>query len=111
MFEREIQRCKLLEAREEEIKLKKRLTTIFLEEERKSREKLEAKKKKGQAKKEMEPKVEDEATIFLRMIESDSEFSKALLEFNEAMENVAIQRSKRTFAMERTVFEMHQPIP
>ncbi|EDX04923.1 GD22061 [Drosophila simulans] len=111
MFEREIQRCKLLEAREEEIKLKKRLTTIFLEEERKSREKLEAKKKKGQAKKEMEPKVEDEATIFLRMIESDSEFSKALLDFNEAMENIAIQRSKRTFAMERTVFEMHQPIP
>ncbi|XP_043661664.1 dynein intermediate chain 3, ciliary [Drosophila teissieri] len=110
MFEREIQRCKLLEAREEEMKLKKRLTTIFLEEERKSREKLEAKKKKGQAKREMEPKPEDEATIFLRMIESDAEFSKALLEFNEAMENITLQRAKRTFAMEHTVFETNHPI-
>ncbi|XP_041674566.1 dynein intermediate chain 3, ciliary [Drosophila eugracilis] len=109
MFEREISRCKLLEAREEEIKLKKRLTTIFLEEERKSREKLEAKKKKGQAKKEQEPKEEDEATLFLRMIESDVEFSKAILEFNETIEAIALKRSKRVYAMERTVFETNQP--
>ncbi|XP_016980010.1 dynein intermediate chain 3, ciliary [Drosophila rhopaloa] len=108
MFEREISRCKLLEAREEEMKLKKRLTTIHLEEERKSREKLEAKKKKGQAKKDQEPKVEDEATMFLRMIESDTEFSKALLEFNEAIENIANKRAKRVFTMERTVFERDQ---
>ncbi|XP_017047980.1 LOW QUALITY PROTEIN: dynein intermediate chain 3, ciliary [Drosophila ficusphila] len=105
MFEREITRCKLLEARVEEIKLKKRLTTIHLEEERKSREKIEAKKKKAQVKKEQEPKVEDEATIFLRLIESDTEFSKALLDFNEAVEAIATKRAKRVFAMERTVFE------
>jgi len=109
MFEREISRCKLLEAREEEMKLKKRLTTIFEEEERKSKEKLEAKKKKAQAKKEQEPKAEDEATIFLRMIENDPEFSKAILDFNESIEIVAAKRSKRVFAMEHTVFETHHP--
>ncbi|XP_016927161.3 dynein intermediate chain 3, ciliary [Drosophila suzukii] len=109
MFEREISRCKLLEAREEEMKLKKRLTTIFEEEERKSKEKLEAKKKKAQAKKEQEPKAEDEATIFLRMIENDPEFSKAILDFNESIEIVAAKRSKRVFAMEHTVFETYHP--
>ncbi|XP_017132170.1 dynein intermediate chain 3, ciliary [Drosophila elegans] len=110
MFEREISRCKLLEAREEEIKLKKRLTSLHLEEERKSKEKIDAKKKKIQAKKEQEPKVEDDATMFLRMIENDTEFSRALLDFNEAIESVTNKRSKRVFVTERTVFERDGPM-
>lgn len=105
MFEREISRCKLLEAREEEIKLKKRLTILHEEEARKTLAKLEAKKKKILAKKEAAPKEEDEATILLRLIEGDEEFSKTMMEFNEIIDLVTAKRSKRINSVERTVFE------
>ncbi|KAH8282322.1 hypothetical protein KR054_006863 [Drosophila jambulina] len=110
MFEREIFRCKQLEAREEEMKLKKRLTAVVPVEERVSVEKIDPKKKKAPVKKELtEVELEEEeASAFLRMVESDTEFTQALLEFNEAMDAIALKRSKRVFVVEHTVFEVDQ---
>ncbi|KAH8266672.1 hypothetical protein KR018_009528 [Drosophila ironensis] len=108
MFEREISRCKLLEARVEETRLKKRLTAINIEEARKTLAKVEAKKaKKGAEKKPAEPRQEDEATILLRLIESDEEFTKALMDFNEVIDTITAKRSRRNNAIERTIFERY----
>lgn len=109
MFEREISRCKLLEAREEEMKLKRRLTVQLEEETRKSLAKLEAKKKKILGKKETETtREEDEATTLLRLIEGDEEFSQTIMDFNDIIEIVTAKRSKRINSVERTVFERDQ---
>ncbi|KAH8357890.1 hypothetical protein KR200_006044 [Drosophila serrata] len=110
MFEREISRCKLLEAREEEMKLKKRLTMSVQEEEIVPAEKIDPKKKKGPVKKdaaEIELQ-EDEASAFVKLVENDTEFGQAMLEFNEAMDAIAVKRSKRVFVVEHTVFEVDQ---
>ncbi|KAH8244776.1 hypothetical protein KR032_000028 [Drosophila birchii] len=111
MFEREISRCKLLEAREEEMKLKKRLSTTVMQEETLSAEKIDPKKKKEKVqpvKKELTEleMQEEEANAFVRLVESDTEFGQAMLEFNEAMDNIAAKRSKRVFVVEHTVFEV-----
>ncbi|KAH8413016.1 hypothetical protein KR009_007421 [Drosophila setifemur] len=107
MFEREISRCKLLEAREEEMKLKKRLSSVAPVEEPIPEPPVS--KKKGAAqpvkKEEKVSKEEEEAAMFLKLIEDDVEFSKALLDFNEIMEIVSNKRAKRVFNVERTIFE------
>ncbi|BFF93739.1 dynein intermediate chain 3 ciliary [Drosophila madeirensis] len=95
LFEREISRGKLLEQREEEMKLKER-TTKMLQEELRTNEKP--------------PKPILQFDInspeeFVRLIEEDQEFSKSLLDFNEAMELITKKRSKRVFPTVRTVFE------
>ncbi|KAH8255635.1 hypothetical protein KR038_007726 [Drosophila bunnanda] len=108
MFEREISRCKLLEAREEEMKLKKRLSQTMPEEDVVSADKMDPKKKKAPAKKELTEADEDEASAFIKMVENDIEFGQAMLEFNEAMDAIAAKRSKRVFVVEHTVFEVDQ---
>ncbi|XP_022220147.2 dynein intermediate chain 3, ciliary [Drosophila obscura] len=97
LFEREILRGKLLEQREEEMKLKKRTSKLLVEEEIRSKENAP------------KPIIKfdiNSPELFVKLIEEDQEFSKSLLEFNESIDLVAIKRSKRVFPIERTVFEL-----
>ncbi|XP_017872066.1 PREDICTED: dynein intermediate chain 3, ciliary [Drosophila arizonae] len=102
MFEREITRSKLLEARVDEIKLRRR-TLIMEEEERQS---------KAAAIVEEAPPVvpdleldPDNPDQFIKMIESDEQFRVALATFHETLEAVDRKRAAEKKVMERTDFE------
>ncbi|KAH8245534.1 hypothetical protein KR032_011480, partial [Drosophila birchii] len=93
MFEREISRSKLLEARVDEVKLKRR---TMLKAEEAHQEKITF------------PAIEldpDNSDQFVMMIEGDEDFRKAINDFQDTLINVERKRSKRTVIMERTVFE------
>ncbi|KAH8343365.1 hypothetical protein KR059_008988, partial [Drosophila kikkawai] len=93
MFEREISRSKILEARVEEMKLKRR-TMLQAEAARQGQD--------GVPDLDLDPDNPDQ---FLMMIESDQEFRKAIKDFQDELISVERKRSKRTVIMERTVFE------
>ncbi|XP_064538768.1 dynein intermediate chain 3, ciliary [Drosophila montana] len=99
MFEREITRSKLLEARVDEIKLRRR-TLIMEEEERQSKAEVEDV--------EVVPDLEldpDNPDQFIKMIESDEQFRLALATFHETLEAVDRKRAAEKKVMERTDFE------
>ncbi|XP_073837272.1 dynein intermediate chain 3, ciliary-like [Musca autumnalis] len=109
MFEREQLRCKLLEGRVEEIKLKHRLTAADLE--RKTL--LEAQQQQLIP----EPLDPDNPDEFLRIITSDEEFRDVLNSFQDHVLKVDRKRQKREYIMELTDFDMdninlsHEDIP
>ncbi|KAH8367825.1 hypothetical protein KR084_003263 [Drosophila pseudotakahashii] len=95
MFEREIVRSKLLEARYDEVRLKRK-TLLLAEEDRERQEQT------------MAPALEldpDNPDQFVLMIEGDEEFRTAISEFQDMILSVERKRSKRQVIMERTVFE------
>ncbi|XP_043659620.1 dynein intermediate chain 3, ciliary [Drosophila teissieri] len=99
MFEREIVRCKLLEARYDEVRLKRK-TVQMAEEDRVRRQQ------------QMAPTLEldpDDPDQFVMMIEGDEEFRTAITEFQDIIFSVERKRSKRQVIMERTVFEEWNP--
>lgn len=100
MFEREQLRCKLLEGRVEEIKLKHRATaaetertTLLLQ----------------------QPNTEDEALDldnldeFMRIITSDEEFRDIHNSFQDQVVKVGKKRQDRVYVMEKTEFETETP--
>ncbi|KAH8356490.1 hypothetical protein KR200_002670, partial [Drosophila serrata] len=93
MFEREISRSKLLEARVDEMKLKRR-TMHMAEEARQEQPTVPLL--------ELDPDNPDQ---FVMMIEGDEELRKAIEDFHDTLISVERKRSKRTVIMERTVFE------
>lgn len=99
MFEREITRSKLLEARVDEIKLRRR-TQILEEEERKS--KMEVEEVEVVPDLELDPDNPDQ---FIKMIESDEQFRLALSNFHDTLEAVDRKRAAEKKVMERTDFE------
>ncbi|XP_062139921.1 dynein intermediate chain 3, ciliary [Drosophila sulfurigaster albostrigata] len=102
MFEREITRSKLLEARVDEIKLRRRTQMLEEEEERQS--------KAAPVVQEYMPDLEldpDNPDQFIKMIESDEEFRVALSQFHETLEAVDRQRAAEKKVMERTHFEQY----
>ncbi|XP_039498796.1 dynein intermediate chain 3, ciliary [Drosophila santomea] len=99
MFEREIVRCKLLEARYDEVRLKRK--TLQMAEEDRVRKQQQ-----------MAPTLEldpDDPDQFVLMIEGDEEFRTAITEFQDIIFSVERKRSKRQVIMERTVFEEWNP--
>ncbi|XP_002132323.2 dynein intermediate chain 3, ciliary [Drosophila pseudoobscura] len=106
LFEREISRGKLLEQREEEIKLKKRNSKLSEVEELRSGEKPPQHVVKYDHK---------SPEKFVKYIEEDEELRKAIIEFNESIDYVAYKRSKRVSHIERTIFELEpeseDPVP
>ncbi|XP_017056277.1 dynein intermediate chain 3, ciliary [Drosophila ficusphila] len=99
MFEREIVRSKLLEARYDEVKLKRK-TQLKLEEDRLRQEQ------------ELAPILEldpDNPDQFVMMIEGDEQFRTAISDFHDTILAVEKKRSKRQVIMERTVFEEWNP--
>lgn len=99
MFEREQLRCKLLEGRVEEIKLKTRLTAAELERKTLLEE---------QAKPSEEPLDPDNPDEFLRIISSDLEFKDVLNQFQDLIIKVEKKRQERQYIMETTDFELEQ---
>ncbi|XP_011295440.2 dynein intermediate chain 3, ciliary [Musca domestica] len=99
MFEREQLRCKLLEGRVEEIKLKHRLTAADLE--RKTL--IEAQEKEKIAPEPLDPDNPDE---FLRIITSDEEFRDIFNSFQDHVLKTDKKRQKREYIMDLTDFEM-----
>ncbi|KAH8387217.1 hypothetical protein KR093_005637, partial [Drosophila rubida] len=100
MFEREITRSKLLEARVDEIKLRRRTQLLEEEEERQS--------KAAAVVEEFVPDLEldpDNPDQFIKMIESDEQFRVALAQFHETLEAVDRKRAAEKKVMERTHFE------
>lgn len=96
MFEREISRSKILEARVEEMKLKRR-TMLQAEEDRIRRE------QEVKTALELDPDNPDQ---FVMMIEGDEQFRTAISDFQDTILAVERKRSKRQVTMERTVFEL-----
>ncbi|XP_017064428.1 dynein intermediate chain 3, ciliary [Drosophila eugracilis] len=99
MFEREIVRSKLLEARYDEVKLKRK--TLLMAEEDRARQQQE-----------MAPVLEldpDDPDQFVMMIEGDDQFRTAISDFQDIILSVERKRSKRKVIMERTVFEEWNP--
>ncbi|XP_022220015.1 dynein intermediate chain 3, ciliary [Drosophila obscura] len=96
MFEREIMRSKILEARVEEMKLKRR--TQMLAEEERARNAGEV----AELDLELDPDNPDQ---FVQLIEGDDQFRLAIADFQEMLLNVERKRSKRNMIMERTAFE------
>lgn len=101
MFEREITRSKLLEARVDEIKLRRR-TLIMEEEERQSKAALVEDAPPVVPDLELDPDNPDQ---FIKMIESDEQFRLALASFHETLEAVDRKRATEKKVMERTDFE------
>ncbi|XP_016949104.1 dynein intermediate chain 3, ciliary [Drosophila biarmipes] len=99
MFEREIVRSKLLEARYDEVRLKRK-TLLLAEEDRLRQEQAVAPVL------ELDPDNPDQ---FVLMIEGDEEFRTAISEFQDMILGVERKRSKRQVVMERTVFEEWNP--
>ncbi|KAH8305367.1 hypothetical protein KR044_012833, partial [Drosophila immigrans] len=100
MFEREITRSKLLEARVDEIKLRRR--TQMLEEEEERQSKAAALVEEYVPDLELDPDNPDQ---FIKMIESDEQFRVALAQFHETLESVDRKRAAEKKVMERTHFE------
>jgi len=100
MFEREIVRSKLLEARYDEVRLKRK-TLLLAEEDRLRQEQAIAPVL------ELDPDNPDQ---FVTMIEGDEEFRTAISEFHDLILSVERKRSKRQVIMERTVFEEWNPV-
>ncbi|XP_017156266.1 dynein intermediate chain 3, ciliary [Drosophila miranda] len=98
MFEREISRSKILEARVEEIKLKRR-TQLLAEEERAKRTGDDI-----ELDLELDPDNPDQ---FVQLIESDDQFRMAIADFQDMLLTVERKRSKRNMIMERTAFEQY----
>ncbi|XP_030377966.1 dynein intermediate chain 3, ciliary [Scaptodrosophila lebanonensis] len=95
MFEREISRCKVLEARVEEMRLKRR-TQLLAEEERLRREEI------------ADPDLEldaDNPEHFVQLIEADEQFRNAISEFQESVLAVEKKRSNRKARNDITDFE------
>ncbi|XP_068140816.1 dynein axonemal intermediate chain 2-like [Drosophila tropicalis] len=102
LFEREISRGKLLESREEEIKLKQRNTALQAE----AAERIAEEEKHLETARALSLQIDpDNAEDFLRLIEIDTDFRKALGDFHEIVYDVSKKRSKRHFSNELTVFE------
>ncbi|EDV47534.1 dynein intermediate chain 3, ciliary [Drosophila erecta] len=99
MFEREIVRCKLLEARYDEVRLKRK--TVQMAEEDRAR-----KQQKLAPALELDPDNPDQ---FVMMIEGDEEFRTAITEFQDIIFSVERKRSRRQVIMERTIFEESNP--
>ncbi|BFG01910.1 dynein intermediate chain 3 ciliary [Drosophila madeirensis] len=96
MFESEILRSKLLEARVEEMKLKRR-TQLLAEQER---------ARKGGTESDVVLELDpDNPEDFLQLIDDDEQFRAAIADFQELLLNAERKRSKRKVVMERTVFE------
>ncbi|XP_061401723.1 dynein intermediate chain 3, ciliary-like [Musca vetustissima] len=102
MFEREQLRCKLLEGRVEEIKLRHRLTAADLE--RKTLLEM-------QQQTTMEPLDPDNPDEFLRLITSDEEFRNVLNSFQDYVLKVDRKRQLRECIMEVTDFEVEYTVP
>ncbi|EDW77300.1 uncharacterized protein Dwil_GK18227 [Drosophila willistoni] len=102
LFEREISRGKLLESREEEIKLKQRNTVLLAEAAERKAEEEQYLEMARAFSLQIDP---DNAEDFLRLIELDGDFRKALGDFHEAIHSVSKKRSERHFSNELTVFE------
>ncbi|XP_061390070.1 dynein intermediate chain 3, ciliary-like [Musca vetustissima] len=102
MFEREQLRCKLLEGRVEEIKLRHRLTAADLE--RKTLLEM-------QQQTTMEPLDPDNPDEFLRLITSDEEFRNVLNSFQDYVLKVDRKRQLRECIMEVTDFEVEHTVP
>ncbi|XP_030379668.1 dynein intermediate chain 3, ciliary-like [Scaptodrosophila lebanonensis] len=98
MFEREIGRSKFLEARVEEVKLKR------LSHQQKEEERLRLENADLDAIKSLEVDTAD-PDEFRHEIESDEEFVQAIVDYEITMELMAQKRSKRAITMEKTVFE------
>ncbi|XP_068159689.1 dynein intermediate chain 3, ciliary [Drosophila tropicalis] len=96
MFEREISRSKILEARVEEMKLKRR-TRLLLEEER-----IRLEQDQHESELELDPDNPDQ---FVEMIKGDPEFRAAIADVQNTMLQGEHKRSKRHITMQRTVFE------
>ncbi|XP_017482713.1 PREDICTED: dynein intermediate chain 3, ciliary [Rhagoletis zephyria] len=95
LFERELQHCKLLDGRVEEIKLKHK-TELYETEQAKLREN------------ELDLVVQydpDDPDQFLQIIENDTEFKDMLKIFKDSTFNIDKKRQERQFIMERTDFE------
>lgn len=98
MFEREQLRCKLLEGRVEEIKLRRRTAA-------------EAQAMSSIA---PEPIVDpdlnpDDPDDFMQIISTDTEFRDVLNNFQETVKQVIKKRMELKFKMEPTSFEMDLP--
>ncbi|EDV94898.1 dynein intermediate chain 3, ciliary [Drosophila grimshawi] len=102
MFEREITRSKLLEARVDEIKLKKRTALLEQEEEAERISKASLVKANAMPDLELDP---DNPEQFILMIESDEEFRSALRDFHETLAAVDRERAAQKKVMEITDFE------
>ena len=98
MFEREITRSKLLEARVDEIKLRRR--TLALAEEENASQPAPVEETVPDL--ELDPDNPDQ---FIKMIESDEQFRLALAHFHEVLEAVDRKRAAEKKVMERTDFE------
>lgn len=99
MFEREQLRCKLLEARVDEMKLKKQMKLEQLEQ-------LESEPQPPQ-----EPLDASDPDEFLRIISSDTEFQEAFSTFQNQITKWEKKRQERQFVMEPTDFEMQSQLP
>ncbi|XP_065360581.1 dynein intermediate chain 3, ciliary [Calliphora vicina] len=100
MFEREQLRCKLLEGRVEEMKLKRRTTAEL---ERKTLSETQPRPVE-------EPLDPDNAEEFLRIISADLEFREGLNNFQDHVIKVEKKRQERQYVMERTEFEIEQQL-
>lgn len=101
MFEREQLRCKLLEGRVEEIKLRYRLTVAEIE----RRSTLAAQRTEEEV---LDP---DNPEEFLRIITSDLQFRDVLNSFQDQVLKVEKKRQNREYVMERTDFEIIEKPP
>lgn len=102
MFEREITRSKLLEARVDEIKLRRR--TLLMEEEERQSKVAAIEEVAVVPDLELDPDNPDQ---FIKMIESDEQFRLALATFHETLESVDRKRAAERKVMERTDFEQY----
>uniref|UniRef100_A0A1A9WYS9 Dynein intermediate chain 3, ciliary n=1 Tax=Glossina brevipalpis TaxID=37001 RepID=A0A1A9WYS9_9MUSC len=93
MFEREQLRCKLLEGRVEEIKLKRKTDAP------------DEDKKLAYTKKDEDIINPDDPEEFLRIITKDTEFKEVLNTFQDQVYKVDKKRQEREYVMERTDFE------
>lgn len=98
MFEREQLRCKLLEGRVEEVKLKRRAIVDELE-------KTNLLEDKEINTKEL-PLDPDNTDEFLRITSSDVEFREVLNHFQDHVFKIEKKRQEREYVMERTEFEI-----
>lgn len=91
MFEREQLRCKLLDGRVEEIKLKRKTEAVD--------------EKKAYVKRDEDIINPDDPEEFLRIITRDTEFKDVLNTFQDQVYKVDKKRQEREYVMEQTDFE------
>ncbi|XP_067646273.1 dynein intermediate chain 3, ciliary isoform X2 [Eurosta solidaginis] len=95
LFERELSRCKLLEGRVEETKLRRK--TSMME--------ADARRQREAAASMIAHLDPDDPDQFLQIIESDTEYKDMLKIFKDITFNIDKKRQERQFVMERTDFE------